>query len=395
MALSRRDFVRRLGVGGAAVASTSHIIGYGREELLAFTGQGQGGQARRPAATGATGAAPLRLSSNENLRGPSAKVLEVLRTHPSKDLGLGYPPPNQSAFTEACAAMDGAKPNNILVSTGSGAILTAAVMAYCNGDKSLVTGDPSYGAPAQTAQRIKAPVKFIAVNPKSLALDLEGMIRASIGAGLVFLCNPNNPTSTVQTSADIEQTVRTIKQRSPETGILIDEAYLEYATKAGAFTMAKLALELPGVFVSRTFSKAYGMAGMRLGYAIGQPETIQKLGRAWGFGDINELQAVAGITALNDKTHMQWEKMENKRVRDWTQGQFKAMGFESPESDTNFIFVNIRRPAVEFRDGVRALGVMVGRDFPPMEKSYARISLGRMEDMERAMVAFKQVLAKA
>ena len=389
MALSRRDFVRRLGVGGAAVATASHIIGYGREELLAFTGE-QGQRGGRPAASGQM----IRLSSNENLRGPSPKVIEALRSHPSKDLGLGYPPPNQSAFTDACAAMDGAKPNNILVSTGSGAILQASVMAYCNGDKSLVTGDPSYGSPAQTAQRIKAPVKFIAVDPKSLALDLEGMIRASIGAGLVFLCNPNNPTSTVQTSADIEQTVRTIKQRSPETGILIDEAYLEYATKPGAFTMAKLALELPGVFVSRTFSKAYGMAGMRMGYGIGQPETMQKIGRAWGFGDINELQAVAGVAALNDKAHMQWEKMENKRVRDWTQGQFKAMGFDSPESETNFIFVNIRRPAVEFRDGCRALGVSVGRDFPPMEKTYARISLGTMDDMEKAMVVFKQVLGK-
>ena len=389
MAFSRREFVRRLGAGGAAIATASHIIGYGREELLAFTGE-QGQRGGRPAASGPM----IRLSSNENLRGPSPKVLEVLRSHPSKNLGLGYPPPNQSAFTEACAAMDGAKPNNILVSTGSGAILTAAVMAYCDGNHALVTGDPSYGSPAGTAQRIKAPVKFIAVDPKSLALDLEGMIRASIGAGLVFLCNPNNPTSTVQTSTDIEQTVRTIKQRSPETGILIDEAYLEYATKPGAFTMAKLALELPGVFVSRTFSKAYGMAGMRMGYAIGQPETMQKVGRAWGFGDINELQAVAGIAALDDKAHMQWEKMENKRVRDWTQGQFKAMGFDSPESETNFIFVNIRRPAVEFRDGCRAQGVMVGRDFPPMEKTYARISLGTMEDMEKAMVVFKQVLGK-
>jgi histidinol-phosphate aminotransferase len=389
MALSRRDFVRRLGAGGAAVATASHIIGYGREDLLAFTGE----QAQR----GGRGGAPvaIRLSSNENLRGPSAKVLEVLRQHPSKELGLGYPTVNGGAFVEACAAMDGAKPNNIIVSTGSGEILTAAVMAYCNGEKGLVTGDPSYGSPAQTAQRIKAPVKFIAVDPKSLALDLEGMIRASIGAGLVFLCNPNNPTSTVQTSADIEQTVRTIKQRSPETGILIDEAYLEYATKPGAFTMAKLALELPGVFVSRTFSKAYGMAGMRLGYAIGQTETMRKVGNAWGLGSINELQAVAGIAALNDKAHMQWEKMENKRVRDWTQAQFREMGFETPESDTNFIFVNIRRPAVEFRDAARAQGVAVGRDFPPMEKSYARISLGTMEDMQKAMVVFKQVLGKS
>jgi histidinol-phosphate aminotransferase len=101
---------------------------------------------------------------------------------------------------------------------------------------------------------------------------------------------------------------------------------------------------------------------------------------------------VAGITALNDKAHMEWEKQENKRVRDWTQGQFKAMGFESPESETNFIFVNIRKPAVEFRDACRAKGVSVGRDFPPMEKTYARISLGTMDDMQKAMVVFKQVL---
>jgi histidinol-phosphate aminotransferase len=387
MALSRRQFVWKLGAGGAAVATASHIISYGREELFAF--EQRGGQ--RPANAGPM----IRLSSNENLRGPGPKVLEVLKQHPSRDLGLGYPPPNQAAFTDTIAATYGAKPQNVITSTGSGAILTAAVMAYCDGNHALVTGDPSYGSPAGTAQRIKAPVKLIPVDSKTLALDLEGMIRASIGAGLVFLCNPNNPTSSVQTTADLEQTVRTIKQRSPETGILIDEAYLEYATMPGSGTMAKLALELPGVFISRTFSKAYGMAGMRMGYGLGQPETMNKVGRAWGLGDINELQAVAGIAALKDTAHMEWERQENKRVRDWTQAQFRQMGFESPESQTNFIFVNIRRPAVEFRDGCRNLGVSVGRDFPPMEKTYARISLGRMEDMEKAMPVFKKVLGKA
>ena len=387
MSLSRREFVRRFGAGGAAIATASHIIGYGREDLFAFEQGQRGGQ--RPANAGEM----IRLSSNENLRGPSPKVLEVLRQHPSKNLGLGYPPPNVSNFVDTIAATYGAKPNNVIISTGSGEILTAAVMAYCNTERALISGDPSYGSPAGTAQRIKAPVKLIPVDSK-LALDLEGMIRASIGAGLVFLCNPNNPTSSVASTAEVEQTVRTIKQRSPETGILIDEAYLEYATAPGSGTLVKLALELPGVFVSRTFSKAYGMAGMRMGYGIGQPETMSKVGRAWGLGSINELQAVAGIAALKDTAHMDWERQENKRVRDWTQGQFREMGFETPESQTNFIFVNIRRPAVEFRDACRARGVAVGRDFPPMEKSYARISLGTMEDMQKAMVVFRQVLGK-
>ena len=383
MALSRREFVRRFGAGGAAVASAGHIIGYGREDLLAFTGQGQG---PRPMAPGS-----IRLSSNENLRGPSPKVLEALRQHPSKELGLGYPPQNTRAFVEAIAAHYNTQPQSVIVSTGSGEILTAAVRAFTSVTRPLVTGEPSYGSPAGTAEEIKAPVKFIPLDAR-LKLDLEGMIRGALGAGMVFLCNPNNPTSTVHASADVERAVRTIKERSPETAILIDEAYLEYATAPGSGTMVKLALEMPDVFITRTFSKAYGLAGMRIGYAIGQPATMSKIGRAWGLGSISELQAVAGIAALKDTAHMEWEKNENKRVRDWTQAQFKAMGYDSPDSQTNFIFVNIRRPAVQFRDGCRALNVAVGRDFPPMEKTYARISLGTMDDMERAMVVFKKVL---
>jgi histidinol-phosphate aminotransferase len=390
MSFSRREFVRRFGAGSAAVAAATHIIGYGREDLLAFAGEA----AQRPGGRPAGPPIAIRLSSNENLRGPSPKVLEVLKQHPSKHLGLGYPPPSVQTFVETIAEFNHAKPENVIISTGSGEILAASVMAYCNGTRALVSADPSYGSPAATAQRIKAPVKMIPVDSR-LGLDLEGMIRGAIGAGLVFVCNPNNPTSTVHNSADIEQAVRTIKQRSPDTGILIDEAYLEYATAPGSGPLTKLALELPGVFVSRTFSKAYGMAGLRIGYAIGQPDTMRKVGGAWGLGSINELQAVAGIAALKDTAHMEWERQENKRVRDWTQAQFKAMGFDSPDSQTNFVFVNIRRPAVEFRDACRAQGVAVGRDFPPMEKTYARISLGTMEDMEKAMVVFKQVLGRA
>ena len=157
--------------------------------------------------------------------------------------------------------------------------------------------------------------------------------------------------------------------------------------------MAKLALELPGVFISRTFSKAYGMAGMRMGYGIGQPETMKR-SDARGASATSTSSGRGRYRGAEDTAHMEWERQENKRVREWTQAQFRAMGFETPESQTNFIFVNIRRPAVEFRGACRALGVAVGRDFPPMEKTYARISLGRMEDMEKAMVVFRQVLGK-
>ena len=127
MAFSRREFVRRLGAGGAARGLCVRIIGYGREELLSVRLRAR--VRRRRQAQG--GPAPIRLSSNENLRGPSAKVIEALKAAPSKDLGLGYPPPSVSSFQDAIAAMWGAKPNNVMMATGSGAELVAGVMAFC------------------------------------------------------------------------------------------------------------------------------------------------------------------------------------------------------------------------------------------------------------------------
>ena len=388
MGLSRREFVRRFGAGSAGVAAAAHIIGYGREDIFAFEQARGGGQ--RPAG----GPAPIRLSSNENLRGPSPKVIEALKAAPSRELGLGYPPVHQREFSEVIAKMWGAQVNNVTTASGSGAELVAGVLAFCQTEKPLVTADPSYGSPAQTAQRNKYPVKPIAVDG-NLFLDLDKLVSASSGAGLVFLCNPNNPSSTVHKQSDVIQAVRDIKKKSPTTGILIDEAYIDYSTAPGVGSAVQVALELPDVFVTRTFSKAYGMAGMRMGYAIGQPETLRKLNNAWGLGDIGELQAVAGIAALGDQAHMAWEKEENKRVRDYTIGEFKKMGYQVADSQTNFIFVNIGRPAAGFRDGCAALGVSVGRDFPPMEKTWARISLGRMEDMEKAVPVFRQVLGKS
>lgn len=389
MGLSRREFVRRFGTGSASVAAVAHIIGYGREDLFAFEQGRAGGQ--RPAMGGPP---PIRLSSNENLRGPSPKVIEALKAAPSRELGLGYPPVHVAEFQDTIANMWGAKPQNVMMATGSGAELVAGVMAFCQTEKPLVTADPSYGSPAQTAQRNKYPIKPIALDG-NLYLDLDRLVSASSGAGLVFLCNPNNPSSTIHKQSDVIAAVRDIKKKSPTTAILIDEAYIDYATAPGVGTAMQVALELPDVFVTRTFSKAYGMAGMRMGYAIGQPETVRKLANAWGLGDVNELQAVAGIAALGDQAHMDWERQENKRVRDYTIGEFTKMGYQVADSQTNFIFVNIGRPAAGFRDGCRELGVAVGRDFPPMEKTWARISLGRMEDMEKAVPVFKKVLGKA
>jgi histidinol-phosphate aminotransferase len=236
-----------------------------------------------------------------------------------------------------------------------------------------------------------AEVREVPVD-SNLRLDLDGMADAAQGAGLVFLCNPNNPTSASHSAETVSAFIEHVVSSSPGTGILVDEAYIDYATDPSVASAIAESLTYPGVFLARTFSKAYGMAGLRLGYAAGQTETLDKLSRAWGLGEVSLLTASAAIASLNDPDHMEWEREENRKVREFTINELGKMGFESAESQTNFLFVDIGRSAAEFRDACLALGVLVGRDFPPMEKTHARISLGTMEEMQRALEVFRQVL---
>jgi histidinol-phosphate aminotransferase len=381
MSLSRRRFFRNMGLGSAGLLSSSFVVGRGRE-AMAFEAA-----SIQPPDDGGF----IRISSNENARGPGRKTVDALRNSISPRVGRGYPPDNTADLVATIADVYGVGKDRVIVGTGSGAILEAATRAFCSSDKALVTAAPTYGTPDQAAKRIGAPVKMIRVD-RSMGLDLDAMAEAAKGAGMIFFCNPNNPTGTVHNAAAVERFVRRVKQSSPETRILIDEAYIDYAHDAAVKTAAPLAGELPGVFITRSFSKAHGMAGLRLGYAIGQPETVQAISRAWSLGSLNTLSAAAGIASLRDAKHIEEERAENARVRDFTLEAFKNMGFEAPDCHTNCIFVDLKRPASQFRDACAALKVQVGRDFPPFEKTHSRITLGTMEEMRQAVQVFKRVL---
>ena len=381
MSLSRRTFVRTLGIGGAGILSADFIGGRGFEHALAM-----GLQERRAP----RGADAIVISSNENPRGPAEAVFEILRG--KSNYRVGRYPDNIGVLEDTIAKKFGAKAENVLIGTGSGAILEAAVLAYVTPARALVNGTPSYSSPDRTANRIKAPIKLVPVEKSSLSLDLGAMADASKGAGLVFVCNPNNPTATVHAAAAIADFVKKVRATSPSTAIHIDEAYLDYAADPTG-TAAQLALEYPDVFITRTFSKAYGMAGLRLGYAFGQPATLKKLSTAWGLGSVNVLTAAAGATTLKDAAHMDVERAENKRVRDFTVNAFKEMGYTGSTSNTNFVFVNIGRPAAAFRDACAKRNVFVARDFPPMEKTHARITIGTMDEMRKAVEVFREVLS--
>jgi histidinol-phosphate aminotransferase len=380
MSLSRRHFFRTLGLGTAGLSTS--FVGPRTGEAFAFGA----GVLPPPADNGI-----IRLSNNENNRGPGNKAREALHAAVTTRMGRGYPPDYTNDLVDTIAKIYGVDRTAVIVGTGSGPILEGAVRAFCSTEKALVTAAPTYATPENTARRMGAPVKLIPVD-RALALDLDAMATAAGGAGMIYLCNPNNPTGAAYNAATIERFVRRVKESSPQTAILIDEAYIDYAHDPAIKSAVPLAKELPGVFITRSFSKAHGMAGLRLGYAVGQPDTVQPISRAWQLGSINTLTAAAAITSLDDVQHIQDEVAENARVREFTLQAFKEMGYTAPDSHANCIFVDVKRSAGAFREACLAHKVQVGRDFPPYEKTHTRITLGTMDEMRQAVEVFRRVL---
>jgi histidinol-phosphate aminotransferase len=190
-----------------------------------------------------------------------------------------------------------------------------------------------------------------------------------------------------------------VNRESPDTTILVDEAYYEYVTDPDHDTHIPIAVENPRVVVARTFSKAYGMAGLRIGYAVGHKDTIKKMAD-WdagsGTSSLNVLALHGALAAIQqDPSVAAAERARNKAVRDFAKKWFSDRGMQPTDAQANFMFVNIGRPVKGFRDACRAKGVLVARDFPPFEKTHCRLSFGTMEEMRKAVVVFEEALKKA
>jgi histidinol-phosphate aminotransferase len=301
------------------------------------------------------------------------------------------------ALSEAIAKKLGVKPENIVLGCGSTQILRTATHVFTAKDKALVGTIPTYEECAGYAEMMGHPVRAVALDP-NFQMDLDRVAAAARGAGLVFYCNPSNPTATFTGARASRDFFARVNRISPETTILVDEAYFDYVTDPDHETMIPLAVEDPRIIVARTFSKAYGMAGLRLGYAVAHPETIQRMSSwesASGTSSLNVLAMEAGIAAATqDASFITNERARNKEVRDFTTKWFADRGFKPAVSQANFMFVNIGRPVKEFREACVAKGVRVARDFPPFEKSHCRISFGTMEEMQKAVQVFGEVLGK-
>jgi histidinol-phosphate aminotransferase len=380
MSLSRRSFVQTLSAGAAA----AWVAGRGREAGL-FSFEALNAAEQNAAAS------PLILSSNENPAGPGQAVLDAVRgvfTSTGR-----YPNDRIDELAEVIAAKHGVKSENVLIGSGSTQLLRTATHVFCSKTAGLVAAIPAYEECAGYAQLMGYPVTGVKLNAE-LKMDLDALLGASKGAGMVFYCNPNNPVATAIGGQATRDYLAAVNKSSPGTTVLVDEAYFEYATMPGYETMIPVAVANPRVVVARTFSKAYGMAGLRVGYAIGHKDAIKRMTDWDGIGSVNLLGVAAVRAALAQAPAIiAAEAKRNTEARGFTMKWFSDRGYKPTDSQTNFIFVDIKRPAAAFRAACAKDRVLVGRDFPPYEKSYARISIGTMAEMQRAVQTFERALA--
>jgi histidinol-phosphate aminotransferase len=389
MPLSRRGFLRIAGAADAAPFSGAVLSARGLEAHFAEA-QAQGQRARPVLPPGVD---EIRISSNENPLGPGKAALDaILGRFPEAGRYPFNSSPADGDLVAAIAAKHKVKAENVVLGAGSQEILKNAMRAFVSSDRGFVTALPTFENCTSYARRHNLPLTEVPVDAQ-LRLDVEPMIAAaSNGAGLVFFNNPNNPTATVHGAKTVTDMVERIRKASPKTVVLIDEAYHEYVTDPSYATAIPLALSTPNVVVARTFSKAYGMAGMRIGYAVGTADTIKSLTRFKMPYNISVFGITAAIAALGDSRHLENERRRNTAVRAFTVNALRDMGAKPADSQGNFLFVDIGGPAKEFRDACAKSGVMVGRDFPPFEKSHCRISIGTMDEMKKAVDVFRTVL---
>jgi histidinol-phosphate aminotransferase len=321
---------------------------------------------------------------------PTARTAARAAFLAAADEANRYPGGVYSTLIDALTRQHQVDRSWIHLTPGSGALLSAATLAFTGPTRSLVTAAPTYEAPTRTAQRTGATVHAVPVTADG-RLDLDAMMAKAAGSGLIYVCNPNNPTGGSVPGSALAAFVERLKTAAPEARVLVDEAYFEYGDEPGYATAVPLAVADRRVLVTRTFSKVFGMAGLRVGYAIAHPDTLAGLEAHGPDGTLSNASLAAAAAAFTDTAHVAAECARNRAVRQFTRERFEAAGYRVLPSAANFVMVDIKRDAGSFGWECRRQRIAVARPFPPLD-TCMRLTIGTQAEMDEAVPAILALL---
>ena len=330
-------------------------------------------------------ATPISLNANENPYGPSARVREILSS--SFDIACRYPFRTLSGVVKIIAEKEGVSKDHIVITGGSTEGLKACGLLYGGKDSEIIAADPTFQALLRYAENLNTKVQRVPLNEK-MEHDLDA-ISAKINAktSLIFICNPNNPSGTLLPANAIKDFCLSHEK---DAVIFSDEAYYDFITEPDYPSMVSLIKEDRNIVVSRTFSKVYGLAGMRIGYLIARPDTATKLKKVV-MANTNILALEAAKAALEDDEFYKFSIAKNYQAKTVIYNTLKELEIPYVSSHTNFVFFKPGMTIYELSPAMKEKGVLIGRPFPPLT-DWARISTGTMEEMDLFADALRAVL---
>src|SRR6266571_1682229 len=395
--MSRRRFAQLFGVGAACLAARPSVALsqpiFDTESIIAPV---------PPASI-------VRLSSNENPYGPSQMALKAMTD--AFSLSWRYPDEHVDSLIETIAKQQGVTRDQIMLGDGSGEILKVCASAFTGpmsndnrpvelarptrgpaltfvpGRGKLIVADPTFEAILNHARVSRAEVIKVPLN-QTFAHDLPRMLAAA-SEGLVYICNPNNPTASITPKNDLREFIKKLPQ---QTIVLVDEAYYHYADSSDYESVIPMIKDHPNLIVARTFSKIYGMAGLRCGYCVAQPETITQLRSHQSWDSVNIMAVAAAGASLNDSDQVTNGRRLNQETRSFVTTQLDAMDFKYIPSQANFVMIDVKRPVPPLIKALKERNVQVGRLFPALP-NHMRLTIGKKSEMEAFLSAFRQVLA--
>jgi histidinol-phosphate aminotransferase len=364
---SRRDFARLVALMTAGAA-----LPFYNEATLA---QGLSAGPRLPADA-------VKINANENPMGPCPEAIEAIQKLVPQ--GGRYLYEETSAFVELMAAIEDLSREYVLPFAGSSDPLHRVVLAFAGPEKSFVVADPGYEAGGRAAEFVGARTIKVPLR-KDWSHDVRAMAAADPNAGVIYVCNPNNPTGSVTPKDEIEYLVN----NKPKGAIvLLDEAYIHWSKTAERGS--PLVAADKDVIILRTFSKLYGMAGLRAGAALGRPDLLAKV-RGYGAGALPATGMVGAIASLNAKGLVESRRKIIADIREETVAWLEKKGFDVIPSEANMIMIDTRRPGREVSQAMIKEKVAIGRSWPVLPK-HVRVSIGTRDEMAKFRSAFGRVM---